>query len=36
MTVSSQPPGDHDYNGWVTKIECAACGWEAYEPELTT
>lgn len=34
ISVTSVPPDDHDFAGWVTKIECGACGFEAYTPEL--
>ena len=28
------PPDKHEYEGWVTYIECEACEFNAYEPEL--
>lgn len=34
ITVSTQPPSEHEYSGWTTKISCAECGFEAYQPEL--
>jgi len=34
LTVSTQPPSEHEYNGWTTKISCAECDLETYKPEL--
>lgn len=34
ITVSTQPPSEHEYNGWTTKITCAECDFGAYKPEL--
>lgn len=34
FNTSILPPDEHEYEGWVTYVECGACEFEAYAPEL--
>jgi hypothetical protein len=29
------PPEEHEYEGWITHVDCTACEFDAYAPELT-